>query len=301
MATAEVRESTAMERCISLPETLELILLNLPPLTLITTCRLVSRTWKALIETSPSLKYYTSTGLQLHPDPSAPSQDCIFTPLAIDVLHLFWQRLLPLAPQTTNTLTVCDLASDSPLPSPTFSLFSPVSSRSRNASAREIESLYNLFRPFASRIPLLHPSLTYTRHAVSAKNWDPVPMVWDPTDPHPPALVMFPKNPQAQPLLSVMAHLCQNISVLTPGAGSFDFHITGRVPRDPASGVIEAYMLCKAYYTKREGGGGKTDVDACSGFATEGSELLRFDNYPPYRPVVAEKGQNFGYRTLVSS
>ncbi|KAF3906102.1 hypothetical protein ABW21_db0208995 [Orbilia brochopaga] len=260
--------------------------------------RLVSRTWKELIATSPSLKYYTSTGLHLHPDPSSPSDDCIFTPLALDILQIFWRRLLPLAPRTTNTLTICDLASDSPLPSPTATLSQPLYSRSRNECSREIQKLHKLFRPAACARPLLHPSLKYTRHSISAKNWDPAPMAWDPTEQGPLPLVMFPKFPDEQPLLGVIAHLCQNVSVLTPGAGSFDFHATGRIPRDAESGIIEAYILCKTYYRDPSGGRESEVEDVCSGYLRESSELLRFDNYPPYRPIIAEKDQNFGYRTL---
>ncbi|KAJ6261487.1 hypothetical protein Dda_4157 [Drechslerella dactyloides] len=73
-------------------EIVEQIILNLPPATVITTCRAVSRVWKSLIETSPSLKCYSTTGL-------TPSQDrevystSILTPLATTVLSKFWQQL----------------------------------------------------------------------------------------------------------------------------------------------------------------------------------------------------------------
>ncbi|KAK6529123.1 hypothetical protein TWF694_004338 [Orbilia ellipsospora] len=94
-------------RMFLLPEILESILLQLPAITVLIRCRRVSKTWQALIDTSPSLRYYTSTGLdkqlQHRPlfyslvpentdDPSQPPK--VVTPMAMEVLSSFWIKLM---------------------------------------------------------------------------------------------------------------------------------------------------------------------------------------------------------------
>ncbi|KAF3226958.1 hypothetical protein TWF191_004317 [Orbilia oligospora] len=92
-----------------IPELIEKILLNLPAIDVLTKYRGVCKTWKDLIEnTSPDLKYYSTSGLR-RPDPDAvkvkPSRarprstpdrsphPQLLTPIAIDILSVFWKRL----------------------------------------------------------------------------------------------------------------------------------------------------------------------------------------------------------------
>ncbi|KAK6521620.1 hypothetical protein TWF506_001833 [Arthrobotrys conoides] len=92
-----------------IPELTEKILLDVPAIDVLTRCRSVCKTWKDLIEnTSPDLKYYSTSGLK-RPDPDAlkikpsrarprPTPDRsphpqLLTPIAIDILSIFWKRL----------------------------------------------------------------------------------------------------------------------------------------------------------------------------------------------------------------
>ncbi|EPS43110.1 hypothetical protein H072_2895 [Dactylellina haptotyla CBS 200.50] len=83
-----------------IPELLELILLELPAVTVLTTCRRVSKTWKTFIETSTPLWYYSTTGwrfsqrqhtLEDKVSSRLPSQ--FTTPMAVEVLSTFWKKL----------------------------------------------------------------------------------------------------------------------------------------------------------------------------------------------------------------
>ncbi|KAF3932979.1 hypothetical protein ABW20_dc0103693 [Dactylellina cionopaga] len=76
---------------INLPaEILEQILLDLPAIELLTTCRQVCKTWKILIETSSPLRYYSTTGLRFcdrhKVDPFHVS------PMALEVLRQLWKK-----------------------------------------------------------------------------------------------------------------------------------------------------------------------------------------------------------------
>ncbi|EGX43184.1 hypothetical protein AOL_s00215g640 [Orbilia oligospora ATCC 24927] len=92
-----------------IPELIEKILLNVPAIDVLTRCRSVCKIWKDLIEnTSPDLKYYSTSGLRRTdldaakvkpsrarprstPDRSPHPQ--LLTPIAIDILSIFWKRL----------------------------------------------------------------------------------------------------------------------------------------------------------------------------------------------------------------
>ncbi|KAK6506890.1 hypothetical protein TWF481_005348 [Arthrobotrys musiformis] len=94
-----------------IPELAEKILLEVPALQVLTTCRAVCKTWRDLIDTSsPDLKYYSTSGLKrpstctsnIVAGPSRPRQrpppylaphPQLLTPIAVDVLTIFWKKL----------------------------------------------------------------------------------------------------------------------------------------------------------------------------------------------------------------
>ncbi|KAK6331652.1 hypothetical protein TWF718_002200 [Orbilia javanica] len=105
-------------------EILEGILLEVPAIDLLLNCRAVCKTWKDLIEsTSPDLKYYSLSGLKRpvtvpngeQRKPQTPPLERghaarphsttkpteILTPLAVDILGIFWKRL---AKKTVTTM-----------------------------------------------------------------------------------------------------------------------------------------------------------------------------------------------------
>ncbi|KAK6511192.1 hypothetical protein TWF481_000113 [Arthrobotrys musiformis] len=109
-------------------EILEAILLDVPAIDLLLNCRGVCKTWKDLIETtSPDLRYYSFSGLRRPragsdeekerprtPDEILPSfeygvpQDKttkttpVLTPIALEILAIFWKRLAKKAVKTSR-------------------------------------------------------------------------------------------------------------------------------------------------------------------------------------------------------
>ncbi|KAF3934540.1 hypothetical protein ABW19_dt0207476 [Dactylella cylindrospora] len=81
-----------------LPEILTLILLRLPFIHVIRNRR-VCKSWHSLIDSSPDLRFYVSTGLQLESHQKAvPSAETIgynITPLALQVTDAFWNHIGP--------------------------------------------------------------------------------------------------------------------------------------------------------------------------------------------------------------
>ncbi|KAK6354661.1 hypothetical protein TWF696_003801 [Orbilia brochopaga] len=94
---AQTSSGTATSKPYMPLEIIQEVLLNIPSIELITTFRCVCTSWKALIETSPALKYYSTTGLQ-----KPARQNCghdaytasttAITPMAITVISLFWRK-----------------------------------------------------------------------------------------------------------------------------------------------------------------------------------------------------------------
>lgn len=133
--TMKRKPQTQCSSIFLIPEIFEKILLDVPAIDVIARCRGVCITWKEFIEVSPDLKYYSLSGLR-RPRPAAratqkkasrtapigtehmvsgPSrvadrwssnsesepQTEILTPLALEVLSIFWNRLVE---QTVATL-----------------------------------------------------------------------------------------------------------------------------------------------------------------------------------------------------
>ncbi|KAJ6261488.1 hypothetical protein Dda_4158 [Drechslerella dactyloides] len=89
-----LRSNAAAARAPHLPlEIVAEILLNVPPVALITTCRRVSTTWKCLIETSPELKYYSTTGLRKRDEAQEAADTAAITPMALEVISRFWGKV----------------------------------------------------------------------------------------------------------------------------------------------------------------------------------------------------------------
>ncbi|KAF3932903.1 hypothetical protein ABW20_dc0100158 [Dactylellina cionopaga] len=81
-------------------EIVEQILLDIPAIDVLTTCRQVCKAWKTMVETSsPKLKFYSTTGLRVRKKKDeadkeiADGQPPEITPMALQVLRQFWKKL----------------------------------------------------------------------------------------------------------------------------------------------------------------------------------------------------------------
>ncbi|KAF3932936.1 hypothetical protein ABW20_dc0101395 [Dactylellina cionopaga] len=89
-------ENKGAAKTANLPaEILEQIILNVPAIEVLTTCRRVCKTWKILVETSSPLNFYSTTGLSYSDKHRAERADSLpqVTPMAVAVLHKFWKKL----------------------------------------------------------------------------------------------------------------------------------------------------------------------------------------------------------------
>lgn len=85
-----ITSSHPTSRIFEIPEILEQILLQTPAILLLSSCRLVRRSWNNLISTSPSLQTYLRSG-GYHPGhPTSEYREV--TPLARDIIALFWKQ-----------------------------------------------------------------------------------------------------------------------------------------------------------------------------------------------------------------
>ncbi|KAF3919082.1 hypothetical protein ABW21_db0204301 [Orbilia brochopaga] len=74
-------------------EILEQVLLEIPAVEVMTTCRAVSKGWKSLIEESPPLARYSTTGISTRYDEKQDDGERFLTPMARKVFSAFWQKL----------------------------------------------------------------------------------------------------------------------------------------------------------------------------------------------------------------
>ncbi|KAF3934568.1 hypothetical protein ABW19_dt0210576 [Dactylella cylindrospora] len=149
-----------------IPEILELILYNTPAINVITTYRRVCHTWKSLIETSPLLQSYATTGLQIpfqrkadegpRPVPfreydafeaySGKVPPSRITPMALEILTHFWKRLAP------HALTYYKA--------------------DRHELLRLLKKFYPLIYPVAKKVRLLDPRYGYSSFRSNTRtNW----------------------------------------------------------------------------------------------------------------------------------
>ncbi|KAF3915633.1 hypothetical protein ABW21_db0208876 [Orbilia brochopaga] len=165
----------ATHRLFGIPEIVESILLRTPPADVQTSCRGVCCMWKALIETSPALVYYTRTGLRLREDAGAirthgtpsitpleefptPEKTGVITPMAIQVLAAFWRRLAP------------NIFDANPDPRNELSLESDAQRRVDLARASK-STIESKFRGIAERTPLLHPGFELKHISEAPSEW----------------------------------------------------------------------------------------------------------------------------------
>ncbi|KAF3925765.1 hypothetical protein ABW20_dc0100860 [Dactylellina cionopaga] len=312
-----------------LPEILEAALLRVPPVIVQTTCRQVCRHWKEMIETTPALKHYTRTGLWLPDREDGPRQALVeprsaFTPMAFDVLQLFWRKLdrHSLKNQDIRVLEISD----------------------REPLLTHIGKLLSEFTPICNRVELLRPGLSSLKYGRFKKNWvtvvhraDEVGRVQE----------LFTKGVEINPLTKIVEQLAHDVWNSTTCA-EFDYNPDGVVPRHE-NGNIKAYFLFIVEYTvdkqeqqeeerkrkekdevmrqkdrkevkmmienRRRERGEPEDADETEenedeweeeerkkhevyeGFIGKKvfKELMRLGDYEPYRPMVVIRGTNYGY------
>ncbi|KAK6540203.1 hypothetical protein TWF694_009022 [Orbilia ellipsospora] len=153
-----------MANCLLIPEILEMVLLNVPPIQVIASQR-VCKTWHSLTITSPTLISYTTTGVSLADSkvskerfsneyggrwyfPRSP-----ITPLSKSILDRLWTRVLPDALKTWNRPK--DEIPD------------------RKKLAETISHLYDTFTPICDKVPLLFPEAEFVHIRPSWKRWVP--------------------------------------------------------------------------------------------------------------------------------
>ncbi|KAK6519346.1 hypothetical protein TWF281_003180 [Arthrobotrys megalospora] len=146
------------------PEILEDILLYKKPIFLLTTCRLVCKSWNSIITSTPGpLKYFSTTGLDPRDTTErakrsryVPKPD-VFTPLFLNILYRFWKRAAPLAIEYQEPTG--DNVSDKDREKVSAEL------------ATEIELLYHRYNPIFSIVPFLNPVYYNFKCRISFQNW----------------------------------------------------------------------------------------------------------------------------------
>ncbi|KAK6541385.1 hypothetical protein TWF694_007198 [Orbilia ellipsospora] len=316
-----------------LPELVEAILLRVPTVVVLTKCRLVCHRWKYMIENTPALKHYTRTGLWLPdnetdgPKQSLPEPISAFTPIAIDVLQLFWRQLEPhsLKHQDPRDIYAPD----------------------RRPLIETIGRLLRKFEPISRHIDMLRPGLSCLQYTRFKKNWVTVSHRADEIDR---LKEVFLKGSDDRPIVTMMEQISHDVWNSTRSA-EFDYNPDGVVPRH-ASGEIKAYFLFIVEYTVDKDEQEKKEVvrkdkdemkrqkhrkevrkmveerrrvgrergepqDPEEEEENEDEweeeerrthkeweklvgkkvfkELMRFGDYAPHRPVVVIRGTNYGY------
>ncbi|KAK6350525.1 hypothetical protein TWF718_003716 [Orbilia javanica] len=240
ITTINHRETTAMpatQDIFQLPELLEAVLLQLPPVIVYTTCRLVCSQWKETIETTPALNHYTETGLWL-PDKACQDQNVeqrlpepfsAFTPMAMDVLQIYWRKLDDLAVKTMED----DYIGDEDAPGEDLG-----PAPSRLYIIREIAALLNAFGPVCEHIRLLRPGFTYIKSKRFTKNWEA--RIYN-SDGEARAVKANIPDKSPIPLLEIMAQMGLSIWNAIK-SDTYDYNPDGIVPRHE-DGDVKAYIL----------------------------------------------------------
>ncbi|EPS37488.1 hypothetical protein H072_8773 [Dactylellina haptotyla CBS 200.50] len=284
-------------------EILELILLNVPPLSLITNFRLVCKTWNSLLETSASLKYYATTGLYLDcaPKPSdRPSRISnlpIVTPLAFDILEIFWRKLIQIT---------IDLRTKAEFPISDDNEANPSSNKESSHPELHLpvrphfmalETLYLQFLPLSSKYPLLHPSLQLCSYISGWKNYRPFPLISEPIEIEEIKNTAFHKShftdfvgaailpPSGATLQHLCADLCHTVHTFQPQIG-YSGYVAESDYIDEKTGNIKAYVVFKIWVSSAE-------YDKY-----RWSQVVKFANYPPYRPCWIGKSNVHDFRVL---
>ncbi|KAK6534901.1 hypothetical protein TWF281_006200 [Arthrobotrys megalospora] len=322
-----------------LPEILEAILLRVPPVTVQTTCRQVCQHWKVVIETTPALRYYTETGLWL-PDREynierpLPEPFCAFTPMAIDMLQMYWRKLDAIAIKLHDNSNQDDTT-------PTYQLWTPV----RMPLIQKIGELLAQFQPICQKIRLLRPGFSYIKYKKFTKNW--IAYVYNSNGEVAAVRETIPET-DPNPFFEILSQMGRCIWNTTKSE-SYDYNPDGIVPKHP-DGEIKAYLLFIVDYKAdtselemkeaerkdkeellrqqdrkrikkiirersrqlvRDGYGPLDDDTEEDAWEEEERiahaayekkvgtkvfrELLRFGDYEPHRPVVVIRGTNYGY------
>ncbi|RVD81921.1 uncharacterized protein DFL_009768 [Arthrobotrys flagrans] len=219
------------------PELLEAVLLQVPPVIVHTTCRLVCKGWKDIIETTPALNHYTKTGLwlpdKIHKDLNVkqplPEAYNAFTPMALDVLQLYWRKLEALTVKALeyDYIREEDASEENPVPTP-----------SRLPVVKNIGSLLKTFQSVVRHVQLLRPGFTYIHFKKFTKNWDA--RIYNSNGEVQAVKIEIPEN-NTNPLLEIMAQMGLSVWNATK-SDAYDYNPDGIVPRHE-NGEVKAYIL----------------------------------------------------------
>ncbi|EWC47420.1 hypothetical protein DRE_00388 [Drechslerella stenobrocha 248] len=158
----------------------EQILLNTPALVVLTTCRHVCRAWKHLIETSPALKFYSTTGLHQESlrNLQATFAEPQITPLAVDIISCFWWKLA----QEAAYVKARDIDEAAPAKDAARNFngvwFAKPLAGSRRRVQERISTLAAQFEDTINRVPFALPEIPGQELSLRLKftsNWNSIP------------------------------------------------------------------------------------------------------------------------------
>ncbi|KAF3318190.1 hypothetical protein TWF173_008924 [Orbilia oligospora] len=228
---------TTAEDVFELPELLESVLLQVPPVIVHTTCRLVCKQWQEIIETTPALGHYTKTGLWLpdkvfknaNTEQTLPEPFCAFTPMAIDVLQIYWRKLEAVTVKTLEEdhITEEDGSDETSAPTP-----------SRLPVVQKIDSLLKIFDSVCQHIQLLRPGFIYITSKSFTKNWNA--RIYN-SDGEVQAVKNGIPESSNNPTLEVMAQIALSVWNATK-SDAYDYNPDGIVPKHE-DGEVKAYVL----------------------------------------------------------
>ncbi|KAF3903382.1 hypothetical protein ABW20_dc0107305 [Dactylellina cionopaga] len=155
-----------------IPEILEMIMLEVPAIELLTACRQVCKGWKSILETSPALSYYATTGRRRRKNREDEQEPCqIVTPLAVEILTHFWRKLARKgineqlevqinAPGGRRRRTGSEVWAPIRFASRIYKhMLEPPVEKDRRELRIAIRELYDMFYPITKKIPFIDPEL----------------------------------------------------------------------------------------------------------------------------------------------
>ncbi|KAK6362230.1 hypothetical protein TWF730_005926 [Orbilia blumenaviensis] len=280
---------TITNNVFQLPEILEAILLRVPPVTVNTTCRLICKHWYNVIEGTPAMRHYTSTGLWF-PDrergvdqlvQQLPEPFNAFTPMSLDLLQIYWRKLDAIAIK-------------SPDPRPSFgedSLEYEVMKPTRIPLLQKIYALLAQFQCICKHVQLLRPEFSFIKYKKFSKNW--TARVYTSAE-EIQAIKDTPSEQDPNPLIEIMRQMGLSIWNATK-SDAYDYNPDGIIPKHE-DGEVKAYLLFIVDY-KAIG----TDIRIEETKRKDTEELLRLQDRKRIKSIIRARSLALvqeGYRPL---